>query len=186
MSNYTPRLKQKYRDEVIPYLLKKFKYTNINQVPKLVKISVNMGVGEAIQDAKFLEHAVEDLTIITGQKPEITKARKSISNFKLRQYMNIGCRVTLRNRRMFEFMDRFIAVAVPRVRDFRGYSDKSFDGRGNYSIGIKETIIFPEINVDKIDKIRGMDVTFVTTAKTDEEAYELLKAFGFPFKKNAN
>jgi len=173
----------KYKEEVVPYLLKKFEYKNINQVPKLVKINLNMGVGEAIQDSKNLERAVEDMTIISGQKPQITTARKSISNFKLRQGMKIGCRVTLRGNRMYEFLDRFITVAVPRVRDFRGYSDKSFDGRGNYSLGVKEQIIFPEINVDKIDKIRGMDITFVTTAQTDEEAYELLKALGFPFRK---
>ncbi len=183
MSSYKPRMALKYKDEVVPYLLKKFGYKNINQVPKLLKINLNMGVGEAIQDSKNLERAVEDLTIISGQKPQITTARKSISNFKLRQGMKIGCRVTLRGNRMYEFLDRFITVAVPRVRDFRGYSDKSFDGRGNYSLGVKEQIIFPEINVDKIDKIRGMDVTFVTTAQTDEEAYELLKALGFPFRK---
>ncbi|RMH65098.1 MAG: 50S ribosomal protein L5 [Calditrichaeota bacterium] len=183
MSSYKPRMAVKYKEEVVPYLLKKFEYKNINQVPKLVKINLNMGVGEAIQDSKNLERAVEDMTIISGQKPQITTARKSISNFKLRQGMKIGCRVTLRGNRMYEFLDRFITVAVPRVRDFRGYSDKSFDGRGNYSLGVKEQIIFPEINVDKIDKIRGMDITFVTTAQTDEEAYELLKALGFPFRK---
>jgi large subunit ribosomal protein L5 len=184
MAEYQPRLIEKYRSEVIPYLTKKFNYKNINETPRLEKISVNMGVGEAIQDSKLLENAVNDLTIITGQKPAITAARKSISNFKLRSGMKVGCRVTLRGRRMWEFFDRFVSVAVPRVRDFRGYSDKSFDGRGNYSVGIKEQIIFPEINVDKIDKIRGMDITFVTSAQTDEEAYELLMALGFPFKKS--
>ncbi len=184
MSSYQPRMATKYKEEVVQALIKKFGYKNIHQVPKLVKINLNMGVGEAIQDSKNLDKAIEDLTIISGQKPQITTARKSISNFKLRQGMKIGCRVTLRNKRMYEFLDRFITVAVPRVRDFRGYSDKSFDGRGNYSLGVKEQIIFPEINVDKIDKIRGLDITFVTTAKTDEEAYELLKAMGFPFRKN--
>ncbi len=184
MAEYQPRLIEKYRAEVVPYLMKKFEYKNINQTPHLTKITLNMGVGEAIQDAKMLEGAINDLTIISGQKPSVTAARKSISNFKLRAGMKVGCRVTLRGKRMWEFFDRFVSVAVPRVRDFRGYSDKSFDGRGNYSIGVKEQIIFPEINVDKIDKIRGMDVTFVTSANTDEEAYELLKAMGFPFKKS--
>jgi large subunit ribosomal protein L5 len=184
MAEYQPRLIAKYREEVVPYLMKKFEYTNINQTPQLLKISLNMGVGESIQDSKMLEGAVNDLTIISGQKPAITAARKSISNFKLRAGMKVGCRVTLRGKRMWEFFDRFVSVAVPRVRDFRGYSDKSFDGRGNYSVGIKEQIIFPEINVDKIDKIRGMDVTFVTSADTDEEAYELLLSLGFPFKKS--
>jgi large subunit ribosomal protein L5 len=183
MAEYLPRLIEKYRAEVVPYLMKKFEYSNINQTPKLLKISVNMGVGEAIQDSKALEGAVNDLTIISGQKPAITSARKSISNFKLRAGMKIGCRVTLRGRRMWEFFDRFVSTAVPRVRDFRGYSDKSFDGRGNYSLGVREQIIFPEINVDKIDKIRGMDITFVTSARSDEEAYELLKGLGFPFRK---
>lgn len=184
MAEYQPRLIEKYRSEVVPYLTKKFNYKNINETPRLLKISVNMGVGEAIQDSKLLENAVNDMTIITGQKPAITAARKSISNFKLRSGMKVGCRVTLRGKRMWEFFDRFVSVAVPRVRDFRGYSDKSFDGRGNYSVGIKEQIIFPEINVDKIDKIRGMDITFVTSAQTDEEAYELLLTLGFPFKKS--
>jgi large subunit ribosomal protein L5 len=186
MSVYAPRLAKKYKEEVIPYLIKKFNYKNIHEVPKLVKISLNMGVGEAIQDSKHLEVAVENMATISGQKPAVRTARKSISNFKLRQGMKIGCMVTLRNKIMYEFLDRFVAVAVPRVRDFRGYSDKSFDGRGNYSMGVREHIIFPEINVDKIDKIRGLDITFVTTAKTDEEAYELMQAMGFPFKKNIN
>lgn len=186
MSTYVPRLAQKYKDEVVPYLLKKFSYKNINQVPKLVKISLNMGVGDAVQDAKNLDAALNDLTIIGGQKPATRAARKSISNFKLRQGMKIGCMTTLRSKMMFEFLDRFISVAAPRVRDFRGYSDKSFDGRGNYSMGVREQIIFPEINVDKIDKIRGLNITFVTTANTDEEAYELLQAMGFPFKKAVN
>ncbi|MGD9487833.1 MAG: 50S ribosomal protein L5 [Calditrichaceae bacterium] len=186
MAEYVPRLFDQYKNEVVPHMMKKFGYKNINEVPKLVKISLNVGVGDAIQDAKVLEGAVSDLTVISGQKPAITTAKKSISNFKLRQGMKIGCRVTLRNKMMFDFLDRFISIAVPRIRDFRGYSDKSFDGRGNYTLGIKEQIIFPEINVDKIDKIRGLDVTFVSTAKTDEEAYELLRSLGFPFKKQEN
>lgn len=183
MADYKPRLIEKYKNEVAPHLQKKFGYKNVHQIPRLVKISVNAGVGEAIQDSKVLESVLGDLTTVTGQKPVITKAKKSISNFKLRQGMKIGAKVTLRKERMWEFLDRFISVTVPRIRDFRGYSDKSFDGRGNYSLGVKEQLIFPEINVDKIDKIRGMDVTFVTTAKSDEEAYELLLALGFPFKK---
>lgn len=186
MATYVPRLAKKYKDEVVPYLLKKFSYKNVHQVPKLVKISLNMGVGDAVQDSKNIETAINDLTIIGGQKPAVRTAKKSISNFKLRQGMKIGCMTTLRSKMMFEFLDRFISVAAPRVRDFRGYSDKSFDGRGNYSMGIREQIIFPEINVDKIDKIRGLDITFVTTAETDEEAYELLQAMGFPFKKSVN
>ena len=183
MAEYTPRLIAKYKDEVAPYLQKKFEYKNVHQIPRLIKISLNAGVGEAVQDSKALDGAVNDLTLICGQKPVITKARKSISNFKLRQGMKIGVKVTLRKDKMWEFFDRFVSVDVPRIRDFRGFSDKSFDGRGNYSLGVKEQIVFPEIDVDKIDKIRGFDVTFVTTAKTDEEAYELLKALGFPFKK---
>jgi large subunit ribosomal protein L5 len=183
MSTYIPRLAKKYKDEVVPYLMKKFNYKNIHQVPKFVKISLNMGVGDAVQDSKNLDAAVNDLTIICGQKPAVRAARKSISNFKLRQGMKIGCMVTLRSKMMFEFLDRFISVAAPRVRDFRGYSDKSFDGRGNYSMGVREQIIFPEVNVDKVDKIRGLNITFVTTANTDEEAYELMQAMGFPFKK---
>ncbi len=183
MADYYPRLLEKYQKEVVPHLMEKFGYKNINEVPKLVKISVNAGVGEATQDPKALEGAIKDLMVITGQKPVVTKARKSVSNFKLRQGMKIGAKVTLRKWYMWEFLDRFISVAVPRIRDFRGFSDKSFDGRGNYSLGIREQIIFPEINVDNIDKIRGFDVTFVTTAKTDEEGYELLKELGFPFRK---
>lgn len=183
MADYVPRFIEKYKSEVAPHLQKKFGYKNIHQIPKLVKITINAGVGEAIQDSKVLEGAVEDLTIISGQKPIITMAKKAISNFKLRKGMKVGAKVTLRGYRMWEFLDRFISVAVPRIRDFRGYSEKSFDGRGNYSVGIKEQIIFPEINVDKIDKIRGFDVTFVTTAETDEEGLELLRALGFPFRK---
>ncbi|HGY54409.1 MAG TPA: 50S ribosomal protein L5 [Caldithrix abyssi] len=186
MAEYVPRLLEKYKKEVAPYLQKKFGYKNVHEIPKVVKISVNAGVGEAIQDSNALEAAMNDLKVITGQKPIITKARKSISNFKLRQGMKIGAKVTLRRQYMWEFLDRYISVAVPRIRDFRGYSEKSFDGRGNYSLGVREQIIFPEINVDKIDKIRGFDITIVTTAKTDEEGYELLKALGFPFKRQEN
>ena len=183
MADYKPRLIDKYKNEVAPHLQKKFGYKNVHQIPRLEKISINAGVGEAIQDSKALEGAVSDITLISGQKPVITKAKKSISNFKLRQGMKIGTKVTLRKDNMWEFIDRFISIAIPRIRDFRGFSDKAFDGRGNYSLGVKEQIIFPEINVDKIDKIRGMDITFVTSANTDEEAYELLLSLGFPFKK---
>ena len=185
MSEYVSRAFDKYKSEIIPYMMKKFGYKNVNQVPKVSKISLNMGVGDAKKDAKLLESAMTDLTAISGQKPSVTRAKKAISNFKLRTGMPIGCNVTLRRQRMYDFLDKFISIAVPRIRDFRGLSDSSFDGRGNYSVGVKEQIIFPEINVDKIDRIRGLDVTFVTTAKTDEEAYELLRAFGMPFKTQA-
>lgn len=178
-----PRLLGVYRNEIIPGLVKTFSYKNVMQVPKLEKIVVNMGVGAAVADSKVLDEAVKDLETVTGQKASIRKAKKAISNFKLREGMNIGAMVTLRKEKMYEFLDRFINVALPRVRDFRGLSDKSFDGRGNYTLGIKEQIIFPEINVDKVTKVLGMDITFVTTAPTDNEAYELLKAFGFPFRK---
>jgi len=178
---YTARLKEKYRTEVIPELQKQFNYDNIMQVPKLVKISVNKGVGGASQNKKLLEDAVNEIRSISGQQPMIAKARKSVSNFKLREGMPIGAFVTLRGDRMYEFLDRLVTLALPKVRDFRGIPDKSFDGRGNYSLGIKEQIIFPEINVDKIDNISGLDITFVTTAKTDEESYALLKAMGMPF-----
>jgi len=177
------RLFDYYRAESISYLMKTFSYKNIMQVPKLSKIVVNMGVGAAVADPKILEEAVKVLEAITGQKASIRKAKKAISNFKLREGLNIGCMVTLRKEKMFEFMDRFLNVALPRVRDFRGLSDKSFDGRGNYTLGIKEQIIFPEINVDKITRVMGMDITFVTTAKSDNEAYELLKSFRMPFVK---
>jgi large subunit ribosomal protein L5 len=177
------RLAEMYRNEVLPYLMKTFNYTNVMQVPKLDKIVVNMGVGAAVAEPKVLEEAVKELEAVTGQKASIRKAKKSISNFKLREGVNIGAVVTLRRERMYEFLDRLINVALPRVRDFRGLSDKSFDGRGNYTIGVKEQIIFPEINVDKITRIMGMDVTLVTTAKSDNEAYELLKSFGMPFMK---
>lgn len=183
MENYTPRLKQKYQDEIVPALMKRFEYKNVMQVPKLQKICLNMGVGDAIGDSKLLERAMEDLEVISGQKPAITQAKKSISNFKLREGMKIGARVTLRGERMFEFLDRFISLAVPRIRDFRGLPNNSFDGRGNYSVGAREQIIFPEINIDKMDVIRGMNITFVTSAKSDEEAFELFKNFGMPFKK---
>ena len=177
------RLFVQYKKEVIPQMMKKFQYKNIMQVPKLVKISVNSGVGLATQDPKILDVAVKELESITGQKVAITKSKKAISNFKLRENLAIGCRVTLRRAVMYEFVDRLIAIVLPRVRDFRGLSDKSFDGHGNYTLGIKEQIIFPEIDVDKVTRINGMDITFVTTAKTDAEAYELLKAFGMPFVK---
>lgn len=178
---YTPRIKQRYRDEVVPALMKQFGYDNIMEVPRLVKISINKGVGEASQNQKILDNAVEELRRITGQQPAIARARKSVSNFKVREGMPIGAYVTLRGDRMYEFFDRLVTLALPRVRDFRGVADRSFDGRGNYTLGVKEQIIFPEIDVDKTERISGMDVTFVTTAKTDEEAYALLKALGMPF-----
>jgi large subunit ribosomal protein L5 len=176
-------LMDKYRAEIVPKLKETFNYSNVMEVPKLEKIVVNMGVGEAVQDSKALDLAVGELETITGQKASIRTAKNSISNFKLREQMKIGAKVTLRRQNMYEFLQRLISVALPRVRDFRGVSDKSFDGRGNYTLGIKEQIIFPEIDVDKINKVRGMDVTFVTSAKSDKEAYELLAAFGVPFRK---
>ena len=178
---YIPRLKQKYRDDIVPDLTKQFGYSNVMEVPRVAKIILNKGVGEAAENQKALESAVEELRRITGQHPAISKARKSVSNFKLRQGMPIGCYVTLRGTRMYEFMDRLITLALPRVRDFRGIPDRSFDGRGNYTLGVQEQIIFPEINMEKVDRVSGMDVTFVTTAETDEEAYALLKALGMPF-----
>ncbi|CUS91035.1 LSU ribosomal protein L5P [Candidatus Kryptobacter tengchongensis] len=178
-----PRLKKLYHEVIIPEMMKRFGYKNVMQVPRLVKIVVNMGVGQATQDPKLLEMAMKELAKITGQQPVIRRARKSISNFKLRAGMAIGCKVTLRRERMYEFLDRLINAAIPRIRDFRGLSDKSFDGRGNYTLGIREHIIFPEINVDEVERIFGMDITIVTTAKTDEEAYELLRLFGMPFRK---
>lgn len=177
------RLAEVYKKEIVPELMKKFTYKSIMQVPKLHKIVVNMGVGAAVADQKLLEEAVKELETITGQKASIRKAKKAISNFKLREGVNIGAMVTLRRERMYEFLDRLVNVALPRVRDFRGLSDKSFDGRGNYTMGIKEQIIFPEINVDKITKVLGMDVTMVTTAQNDNEAFELLQAFGVPFRR---
>ncbi len=178
-----PRFKERYRAEVVPALMERFGYANVHEVPKLEKIVVNMGVGGATQDPKLLESAITDLTIVTGQKPAITRAKKSIASFKLRQGMPIGAKVTMRGDRMWEFFDRLLSTALPRIRDFRGVSVKAFDGRGNYSLGVNEQLIFPEIDYDKVDKIRGMDITFVTTAKTDEECRVLLEQFGFPFKK---
>jgi len=177
------RLGDYYKSNIVPALMKTFSYKNVMRVPKLEKIVVNMGVGAAVADPKVLEEAMRELEAVTGQKSSVRLARKSISNFKLREGMKIGAKVTLRKVRMYEFLDRLINVALPRVRDFRGLSDKSFDGRGNYTLGIKEQIIFPEIDIDKISRIMGMDVTFVTTAKSDNEAYELLKEFGVPFIK---
>jgi large subunit ribosomal protein L5 len=177
------RLAEKYRKDVIPTLMKRFTYGNVMQVPRLEKICINIGVGQATQDAKLVDVAARDLELIVGQKVVVTRAKKSISNFKLREKMPIGCRVTLRRTIMYEFLDRFISVSVPRIRDFRGLSDTSFDGRGNYTIGIKEHTVFPEIDVDKITRVFGMDITFVTTAHSDQEAYELLRAFGMPFVK---
>lgn len=177
------RLKDLYNDQIVENLTKKFGYKNIMQVPKLDKIVVNMGVGEAKENAKLLESAVKDMETITGQKAVLTKAKNSVANFKIREGMPIGCKVTLRGEKMYEFLDRLVNLSLPRVRDFRGVNPNSFDGRGNYSLGIKEQIIFPEIEFDKIDKVRGMDIIFVTTAKTDEEARELLKEFNMPFAK---
>lgn len=177
------RLMSVYKKEITPGLQKKFNYKSVAQVPRLEKIVVNMGVGAAVSDPKIMEEAVRDLETITGQKPSIRKSKKAISNFKLREGMNIGAMATLRREKMYEFLDRFINVALPRVRDFRGLSDKSFDGRGNFTMGVKEQIIFPEINVDKITKVLGMDITIVTTANTDAESFELLSAFGMPFRK---
>ncbi len=176
-----PRLQEVYTEQVIPQMMEKFSYKNVMEVPRLEKIVINMGVGAAKDNAKVLESAVSDMTLISGQKPVVTKAKKSVANFKLREEMPIGCKVTLRKSKMFQFADKFINIALPRVRDFRGVSDKSFDGRGNFSIGVKEQLIFPEIEYDKVDQIRGMDIVFVTTAKTDEEARELLRFLGMPF-----
>ncbi len=180
----TARLKEKYKNEIAPALAKEFGITNPMAVPKIEKIVINMGVGEAIANAKILETAVEEIRAITGQKPVVTKAKKSIASFKLRQGMNIGTMVTLRGERMYEFLDRLIAVSLPRVRDFRGISPKAFDGRGNYTLGIKEQLIFPEIDFNKVDKTRGMNISIVTTAKTDEQGRTLLKMFGMPFRQN--
>ena len=177
------RIKENYENEIKNAMTEKFGYKNVMQIPRLEKIVINMGVGEAKENAKVLESAVKDLTTIAGQKPVITKAKKSVANFKLREGMSIGCKVTLRGDKMYEFTDRLINLALPRVRDFRGVSADSFDGRGNYALGIKEQIIFPEIEYDKVDKVRGMDIIFVTTANTDEEARELLRLFGMPFQK---
>jgi large subunit ribosomal protein L5 len=180
--SYQPRIKVKYQEEVKKALMEKFQYKSVMQIPRIEKICLNQGVGAATQDKKLVEHALNEMTMISGQKAVPTKAKKSVSNFKLRDGMTIGSRVTLRNERMWEFLDRLISVTLPRVRDFRGINDKSFDGRGNYSMGITEQIIFPEINIDKVNKITGMDITFVTSANTDAEALELLKLIGLPFK----
>ena len=175
------RLQEKYQKEVVPAMIEKFGYKNIMEVPKLEKIVINMGVGEAKENQKVLESAVRDLTLIAGQKPVLTRAKKSVANFKIRENMPLGCKVTLRKAKMFEFADKLMSIALPRVRDFRGVSSKAFDGRGNYSLGIKEQLIFPEIEYDKIDKVRGMDIIFVTSANTDEEARELFRFLGMPF-----
>ena len=180
---HIPRLKEQYKKEIVPKLKDAFNYSTVMQVPKLQKISINQGAGQAITDKKFLETSLEEMTLIAGQKAVTTKARKAVSNFKLRIGMNIGARVTLRGDKMYEFLDRLVAVALPRVRDFRGINEKSFDGRGNYTLGIKEQIVFPEINIDKVNKIHGMDITFVTSADTDAEAKALLTELGLPFKK---
>jgi large subunit ribosomal protein L5 len=177
-------LKERYRQEIISQMIKKYNYKNVMQVPGLTKVVVNMGVGEAIQNAKSLEAAVSDMTTITGQRPVVTKARKSIAAFKLREGMKIGCKVTLRGNRMYDFVDKLVNVVLPRVRDFRGISPRAFDGRGNYTLGLREQVIFPEIEYDKIDKVRGMDITVVTTAKTDEEARDLLRLVGMPFRES--
>lgn len=177
----TPRLKEKYLKEIVPSLKQKFQYKSVMQVPKMEKICINKGIGAAVADKKLIEVGVEELTTISGQKAVSTKSKKDISNFKLRNDQAIGAKVTLRGDRMYEFMDRLMNIALPRVRDFKGVNDKGFDGRGNYTLGVKEQIIFPEISIEKVQKINGMDITFVTTAPTDEESYELLKAFGMPF-----
>ena len=179
-----PRLKTRYRAEILPALLEEFSFDNVMQVPGLTKIVVNMGVGEAARDSKLIEGAIRDLALITGQKPQVTKARKSIAQFKLREGMPIGCHVTLRGDRMWEFLDRLLSVALPRIRDFRGLSPKQFDGRGNYTFGLNEQSMFHEIDQDSIDRVRGMDITVVTTASTDDEGRALLKHLGFPFKEN--
>ena len=186
MDGYVPRLKTRYQTEIVPELMKQFEYSNVMQVPSLVKISVNKGVGEAATNKKVVDDAVEEIRTITGQHPVVRKARKAVSNFKIRQGMPIGASVTLRGTTMYEFLDRLITLALPRVRDFRGIPDRSFDGRGNYSLGIKEQIVFPEIIVDQVSVISGLDLTFVTTAQTDEEAFALLKAFGMPFVRRGN
>jgi large subunit ribosomal protein L5 len=184
--SYLPRLQKKYREEVVPKLKEEFEYKSSMEVPRITKICLNQGLGDVTEDKKIVDDALEELSLIAGQKAVPTVAKKSVSNFKLREGMTIGSRVTLRKIRMYEFLDRFITVSLPRVRDFRGISDKSFDGRGNYNMGITEHIIFPELNMDKVNKIKGMDVTFVTTANTDAEAFALLKYLGMPFKNKNN
>jgi large subunit ribosomal protein L5 len=180
-AKYTPRMRKLYDEKIAKAMTEKFGYKNVMEVPKITKITLNMGVGEATQDKKKVEQAAQEMELIAGQKPVITKAKKSIAQFKLREGMPVGCKVTLRRERMFEFLDRLITIAMPRIRDFRGVNPNSFDGRGNYAMGLKEQIVFPEINYDRIDKVRGMDVIVTTTAKTDDEARELLRLFGFPF-----
>lgn len=179
-----PGMKEKYQQEVVPAMMKQFQYKSVMQVPKLEKVVINIGMGEAIQNAKAIDAAVNDLQTITGQRPVVTRAKKSVAAFKVREGMQIGVKVTLRGSRMYDFVDRLVNIALPRVRDFRGVSAKAFDGRGNYTLGIREQLIFPEINYDKIDKVRGMDITFVTTANTDEEGREMLRLMGMPFKPN--
>ena len=177
------RLKERYENEIVKSLMTKFNYSSVMQVPAMEKIVINIGVGDAVSNSKLLDEAVEELTLISGQKPVITRSKKSIAGFKLREGMPIGCKVTLRGERMYEFLDKLISISLPRVRDFRGVPKNSFDGRGNYTLGVKEQLIFPEINFDKVNKIRGMDIVFVTTAKTDEEGHELLAQLGMPFHK---
>ncbi len=183
MAEYQNRLQARYKSEIVPALVAKYGYTSVMQAPKLEKIVINVGVGEATQNEKALEDAVNDLIILSGQKPVITKAKKSIATFKVREGQSIGCKVTLRGLRMYEFLDKLVSISLPRVRDFRGVSKNSFDGHGNYTLGVKEQLIFPEIDYDKVSKIRGMDIVIVTTAETDEEAYSLLELIGMPFKK---
>ncbi len=180
--SHTPRLKERFAKEIVPALMKEFGYTNPMQVPRLIKISLNQGVGEAITDKKIIDNAIEEMTLVAGQKAVPTKSKKDISNFKLRRGMPVGVRVTLRDNRMYEFLDRLVSISLPRIRDFKGVNEKGFDGRGNYSLGIPEQIIFPEIDIDKVNKINGMDISFVTTANTDREAFALLREFGIPFK----
>ncbi len=182
MKKYTPRLREKYLNEIVPKLMEEFKYKSIMEVPRLAKICLNQGVGDAITDKKLIETAVEEMSMVAGQRAVQTVSKKDISNFKLRRGMPIGCRLTLRRERMYEFLDRLVSVSIPRVRDFRGINEKGFDGRGNFTMGVSEQIIFPEIDIDKVNKINGMDIVIVTTAKTDKEAYALLREFGFPFK----
>jgi len=182
MSEYEPRLRKKYKAEIIPQLMKDFSFKNVMQVPKLERIVINMGLGEAVQNAKLIESASEELKAITGRKPIVTRAKKSIATFKLREGMPIGVMVTLRGEQMYDFLDRLVSIALPRTRDFKGISPKAFDGRGNYTLGIREQIVFPEINYDKIDRIKGMNVTLVTTAETDEQGRALLKSLGMPFR----
>jgi len=183
-SKYESRLKKRYVEEIVPYLMKHFNYTNVNECPKLVKVTINGGLGDSKDNAKSVQQAVQELTLIAGQKPILTKAKKSVANFKVREGMNVGLKVTLRQNRMYDFLDKLICIVLPRVRDFKGVPSKSFDGRGNYAMGVKEQTIFPEIQYDQVEKVRGFDICIVTTAKTDEEARELLKAMGMPFKAN--